>query len=863
MLSMNGDHGNLARILQQLTAHILLHARGFVATSILIAIIAGVYAISHLGVNTSTNEMFSRDLDWFQRFNTFRDEFPVLDRNVIVVLESSIPEEVDSAQLQLANRLKQNPDIFGAILALESSNFFIRNGLLYLSEEELEQLGDRIAAMQPITGRLSQEPHLAGFASLLADSVLQNTQSSAELDQAVSRITDVFNDSAIGMPDSISWQLMLGETDPQQLFRRVIVVVPELDFAGAEPRRLVLDGIRKQVAELELAASPSLSIRLSGGLALEQEELASVAEGIIQGAIATVLLVIVILIATFRSLRLLVASLLALFCGLSITAAFTALAIGYINLISVAFVVLYIGLGIDFAIHYCLRYRELMAQGHASLAALSEASADTGSALALCAITSSVGFLTFVPTSFSGVAELGLIAGFGMFASLFATLILLPALIAILGPPRNSMIQHTPPLFRFIGVWVSENIKLVRITIIVIALASLWWASAAEFDSNPVNLRDPDSESVATYRDLLADADAPPLTLNTLVAAAEVPAVANRIFSLEEVSQVRSIADLIPASQPEKISLLEDFTLFTGIPERIELQAPESVRDMRALRDAAQALRTSTSEEYIRLGQSIENWLEQVDVETAETELMELQNSILNNLAFTWNRIVDGLQPAPVEIADLPPDIQDLWISPGGAHRLEILSATPLMGIEDIGAFVAAVSSVQPDATGQPAIQYNAGRTVVGAFIQALGTAVLAVLCLLLLLLRNLRQTLAIIVPLLLATTATAAIATLINQPFNFANIITLPLLIGVGVDNGIHMVKRYQQQDPHNVLMASSTARAILFSTLTTICSFGTLAFSNHPGTASMGVILAIGMSASLLAALFVVPAMLPANSR
>jgi len=303
--------------------------------------------------------------------------------------------------------------------------------------------------------------------------------------------------------------------------------------------------------------------------------------------------------------------------------------------------------------------------------------------------------------------------------------------------------------------------------------------------------------------------------------------------------------------------------LFTGIPERIELQAPESVRDMRALRDAAQALRTSTSEEYIRLGQSIENWLEQVDVETAETELMELQNSILNNLAFTWNRIVDGLQPAPVEIADLPPDIQDLWISPGGAHRLEILSATPLMGIEDIGAFVAAVSSVQPDATGQPAIQYNAGRTVVGAFIQALGTAVLAVLCLLLLLLRNLRQTLAIIVPLLLATTATAAIATLINQPFNFANIITLPLLIGVGVDNGIHMVKRYQQQDPHNVLMASSTARAILFSTLTTICSFGTLAFSNHPGTASMGVILAIGMSASLLAALFVVPAMLPANSR
>lgn len=858
----------IARLLLSLTHRVQSQALVVAIAFILASALAAYLAITNLGVNTATNEMFSRDLDWFQQFVEFRDEFPILDRNVIVAIEGDIPETVDQAQLALASRLQSNPSLFGQVLALETSEFFLRNGLLFLSLEELEQLGERLAALQPITGRLNQQPNLAGFLSLLEDSIENESNQSEDFDRAITEVTQAFRQSIDGTAQAISWQNLFSnnQTDDSSTFRRLIIVVPQLDFQGAEPRRRLLDGIREAASELGYNQGSGIRVRLTGGLALEQEELASVAEGIIQGAIATLMLVVVILLLTFRSAKLFFASLITLLCGLSITAAFTAASIGYINLISVAFVVLYIGLGIDFAIHYCLRYRELMAAGHSHSEALPEASRDTGTALVLCAVTSSVGFLAFVPTSFSGVAQLGLIAGFGMFASLFSTLILLPALIAIFGPPGNALVQHTPPLFKVVGRFVALHVNGVRGTIVVVAIAVIWQANRAEFDSNPVNLRDPTSESVVAYRDLLNDSQATPLTLSTLLAAEQLTSVSEDLSSLATVGELRSIRDIVPQQQQEKIAVLDDFVLFLGMPQAIALDEVEVERDLQALEEVVPLLSASENPNEAELGQVIQQWLSSSAPEQRDQKLQEISSAVLDNLAFSWNRIASGFQPQQFAAADLPPDTQQLWMAQDGRQRLEIIAAKPLLEMAEIGEFVEDVARVTPSATGQPEIQYNAGRTVVSAFIQAITTAVIAVLFLLLLLLRNVRQTLAVILPLLLATASTAAIAALINQPFNFANVIALPLLIGVGVDNGIHMVKRHEhsigRHGHESSLMTSSTARAILFSTITTIGSFGTLAFSNHPGTASMGVILAIGMTASLLAALFVVPAILPRNS-
>ncbi len=863
---MAETHAQLARYLAYVTRRILEQSRLVTGAFLVLSAFAAGYAISNLGVNTATNEMFSPELEWFQSFNDFRDEFPILDRNVIVVIEGQSAEQTDRAQIELSRRLLEQPGLFGEVLAIEATDFFQRNGLLFLEEESLFQLGDRLAAMQAVVGRLSQTPHLAGLTTLIQDYLENPSSAPEEFQSAISEITAVFRSGADSTPQSISWQNLFATQPEEQaegsVFRRVIIVVPPLDFEGAEPRRRVLNGIRDEARALNMDGNTSLSIRLTGGLALEQEELASVADGIIRGAIATVILVVGILLLTFRSTKLLLASFIALISGLFLTAAFTALTIGYINLISVAFVVLYIGLGIDFAIHYCLRYRELLAKSEDHKQALIDASEYTGSALVLCAITSSIGFLAFVPTAFSGVAQLGLIAGFGMFASLLATLILLPALINIFGPPKIAMAQHSPPLFRLIGTMVSTNLYKVRIAIVTLAVLAGYFSTWAEFDSNPLNLRDPYSESVIAYRDLLADSDSPPLTLNALIEEESLESITAQLERLPQVGNVRSARDLVPQNQSDKLAILDDFILFIGTPQTIQLQEPLEQRDLQALRNLIPLLMNSRNEAEVELGLAISEWVGAIDNESTESRqaaVTTISKAILDNLVFTWNRLVRGFEAQQFGLSDLPEDLQDLWIARDGRLRIEILPRSSLGDMAQIGDFVIAVRDVMPDATGQPVMQFNAGRTVVAAFVQAMATAIVVVFVLLLILLRDTRQTLAVILPLLIATTATVAIAALIGQPFNFANVITLPLLIGVGVDNGIHMMHRHNQTSQREAsVMVSSTARAILFSTITTIGSFGTLAFSNHPGTASMGVILAIGMTTSLLAALFVVPAIL-----
>lgn len=824
------------------------------------------YSVTHLGVNTATTDMFDRDLPWFQDFSRFREDFKALDDSVLLVVEGQLPEQVDRVQRQLFERLRERGDGFGQVVALEAEPFFRQNGLLFMAPEELETLGNRLTQMQPLIGRLRQEPHLAGFLSLLSDRLDTDPEASAEeLDEVVARLTRVFDQARQGQPEPISWQLLLDQSaEAQDLYRRTLLLAPKLDFTAGEPRQQLLGELRALAQSLPLVQSEAVGVRLTGSLALQQEELESVSQGMIQGALITLVLVVLILWITFRSVRLFAASLLTLLSGLTVTAAFATLAIGHLNLISVAFAVLYIGLGIDFAIHYCLRYRELLSAGRGHDQAVREASRYLGSSLVFCAITSSVGFFAFVPTAFTGVAELGLIAGFGMFASLVASLVLLPALIHLFGPPKRALHQQTPLFFARAGQLAHQHQWAVRLGVLVVGIAAAVLASQTRFDSNPLNLRDPDSESVQAYRDLLRDPDSAPLTLSVLAEPGEAKALAQTLSDLSTVSEVRWLAQFIPGHQDDKLLMLDDLSLVIGSPEPIELAEPEADRDLEAVRELAPRLSASSMPAERQLGQAMRDWLAALpgDAQAVQAATTELSEAALGLFPTTWNRLARGFGAQAFDSEDLPSGFRELWVAGDGRLRLEVLPEQPLIDMSQIESFVRSVADQAPSATGLPAIQYYGGQTVVAAFLQALATALVCVSLLLLLLLGSLRRSIAVVVPLLLAALITAAGTVVLGLPFNFANVITLPLLLGVGVDNGIHMAHRHEEDGGHDGLMGSSTARAILFSTLTTVVSFGSLAFSQHPGTASMGMLLSLGMLVSLFAALIVVPALLPKQS-
>jgi hopanoid biosynthesis associated RND transporter like protein HpnN len=590
-------------------------------------------------------------------------------------------------------------------------------------------------------------------------------------------------------------------------------------------------------------------------------------------------MVLVVLFIGLGSPRLVLAALVTLLMGLIWTSGFATVAVGRLNLISVAFAVLYIGLSVDYAVHFCLRYRELIQMGRTQMMALRQAGQDIGSALFTCAISTAIGFYAFLPTAFIGVSELGLIAGSGMFISLFANLTVLPALITLLPiSPKAGRSDKTE--LRWNAAIVGLPFYYARIILIgalLLGLAGLVLLPQVRFDYNPLNLRDPATESVSTYADLFEQSRTSPWSI-TLIAPDEAAAgeYKFRLKGVDEVKMSITLHDFIPPLQEDKLAIIEEIRLILG-PHLLECNSnsrPDEAQQLTALHDLLaeldrflstrqkSPLLKASAERLYRNLRRFEVALEAVD-RPAEM-LSRLETSLIGSLPASLSGLQRSLAARPVSMAGLPEDLVTRWATPDGRYRIEVMPRENVNDNEALDRFVAAVRKVAPEATGTAVISLEAGKAIVKAFQQALFSATIAIAILLIVLLQPKSDVFLVLSPLLLAGVLTGATMVTLNIPFNFANVIALPLLLGVGVDSGIHMVRRHRTAPPvTGNLLQTSTARGVLFSGLTTFCSFGNLAFSSHRGLASMGLLLTVGMGFTLLCTLVVLPALLSPLAR
>jgi hypothetical protein len=566
--------------------------------------------------------------------------------------------------------------------------------------------------------------------------------------------------------------------------------------------------------------------------------------------------VVVLLVAGLRSLRLVTATLITLVAGLLWTAAFAVAAFEALNIISVAFAVLFIGLSVDFGIHFALRYREAIG-GAGQREALKEAGKGVGLALLLSAIAAAIGFLSFLPTDYRGVSELGVISGVGMFIALFLNLTLLPALLTIM--PVREMIAPPPQgakrsLYRR---FVRRNALVIVIGAVLLAAVSALIAPYAWFDDDPLNLRDPKSPSVQTLLDLLEDTRVEPYAAELLapnVAAAEE--LAERFRALPQVESATTIADLVPKEQADKRAIIDDMALVMS-PLLNAPKDPPSLTDAER-RAAFDKLRTVLTHGKGAIAESARNLSTLLDgmPRTPET-LTALENALLGGFPDFRARLAALLSPEEVTLADLPEGLRARQVAADGKALVEIKPAQDLRDPIARQDFVDAVRTVAPETSGPPVRFTAVGETVVGAFRQAAITAGVLILLLLFVVLRRLRDVLLVLAPLALAILVTVALTVLFTTPFNLANIIVLPLVLGLGVAFGIQIVMR-ERSDSDGGFMETSTPRAVVFSALTTIGSFGALAMSNHPGTASMGLLLMLSISLTMICTLLVLPALL-----
>jgi hypothetical protein len=837
-----------------------------------------VYTLTHFRINTSTEDMLAPELPFRQAYETYKRAFPQYIDTLAVVIEGPSSEQTEDAARSLAARLSAQGSRFSSVHMPGSGPFFERNALLYLDLERLAAQADRLARIQPFLGRLTSDMSLRGLLSMLTNA-LEAVEGGKEIDLGpiLSALDESLEAHLQGRSRRLSWQGLIGdEGDDIALRRRIIQLQPRLDFTRLLPAKTAMHTIRQLAHGLGLTPEQGFRVRITGDIAMEYEEMLSVSQGATMAAAFALIMVLGVLMIGLRSARLVAATLFTLLVGLVLTAGFAILAVGALNMISVAFAVLYIGLGVDFAIHFCLRYAELGPSQAEGPAALRTTARDVGPSLVLCTLTTAAGFYAFLPTAYAGMSELGLISGTGMFISLATSLTLLPALLRI-WPINNA----APPAAPGDQAMVAALSRLpYRHARGILWGAALFGVGAAallpqlRFDYNSINLRDPNSESVSTFKELF---QGPATSTWHITVLAPDRATAARDTSalrgLDAVREVIWLQDLTPNGQAERLDLIEDLALIMGpqleagphteamVATQIEALERFNMRLRAYLSDSLDLPWRETIASLQRHVLALRDRLLAADEPTAARALQGLEGDLLGMLPRNLRHLRAALAAEPITLDSLPPGLRARWVSARTIHRIEVYPQEDIADSAALRRFVTAVQRVTPQATGAPVLNLEAGTAIVLAFQQAFSGALAVILILLVVTLRNLVDPLAVVIPLLYGALLTAAALTLAGIAFNFANIIALPLLLGIGVDNGIHMVHRLRRSgSPATNLLRTTTARAIVFSALTTLVSFGNLSFSAHPGTAGLGQILTLGIALILASTLLILPALLKA---
>jgi hopanoid biosynthesis associated RND transporter like protein HpnN len=850
------------------------NAAAIAIAGLLLAVGGGFYATTHLAIDTDIMRMLPVDVAWRRDEIALDQAFPQNNDLLVIVVDGRTGDLADRAARQLAERLRAEPELFGYVRQPDGGQFFDRNGFMFLSLAELEATSEQLIAAQPLIGTLARDPSLRGLFDTLAmfvDGAGKDRGAIDRLNPTLTRIGETVQSALAGSLEPLSWQqMMTGRSVEPRERRRFVLTRPVLDFAslerGARPRA----EIRRLAGELALDPSHGVRLRMTGPVALDDEEFATLREGALKSTIVSVVLVCAILFAALRSVKLVGAILATLASGLALTAGFAALAIGSLNLISVAFGVLFIGLAVDFSIQFSVRYRDQRHRLGTLPAALHGAAETIGPALVLAAGATAIGFLSFVPTPYTGIRELGWIAGFGMIIAIALNFVLLPALLALLRPRGEAEpigFRRAAPLDRFLlerRPWVIGAAALLS----AICLALM---PRVSFDFDPLNLKNPNSESVATARELMADPMTSPYTAEILASSpSEAEAVAERLSKLPEVAQAVTAASFIPGDQDKKLAIIDDLALLLGptlVPAATVPSAPsgdtdadaEAVRAMAACRDKLHSLAASGGADSpaARLARALDD-----GVARGPAILPPLREVLLAGLEERIAALGELLQARKVTLASLPPELRDSWITADGRARIEVFPQGDARDPDVLDRFVAAVRTNAPDATGTPVTIQEAGRLISSAFVEAGILALAGITLLLFLVLRRPHDVVLVIAPLLLAAMLTLAVTVVTGMKLNYANIIALPLLLGIGVAFDIYFVMNWRAGVSHH--LQSSTARAVVFSALTTMSAFGSLALSSDPGTAQMGELLAISLAATLFCTLFILPALLgPARQR
>ncbi len=847
------------------------HAVAVCAGAVLLMVLGLIYAGRHLSVDTDTDHLFAPKLPWRQAQIAESRDFPQFDRLIVAVVRAATPEEATATATALNAALQADKVNFTDSSYPAASRFYAQNGLLLLPVDSLAKLLNSIVAAQPFLGQLAADPSargLFGGIALIAQGVQYGQADLTPYNAALSGVQKTLQAAAGGHATPLSWQALLGG-NLSGSDAEFVLAHPVLNQGSLQPGGVATAALVRIAAQLPAVKAGRATVDYTGQIPLSDEEFASLTQGLVVGGIISVLLISLWLYLAVRSWRLIVPILATLILGLALTISYAALAIGTMNLISVAFAILFIGLAVDFAIQFCVRLRDVQQKISILGPAIDQTAREAGGQIALAAAATASGFLAFAPTSFIGVAELGMIAGAGMGIAFVCTITFLPALLMLLRPrpvPTTIGLPYGPQGDRFLHRHYHFALTVFA------ALAALGVVSAltVRFDANPLHTKDPHSESMQTLSRLLTDPATNPFYADALapdLAAAKV--LAQRLAALPEVAEVISGATFVPDHQTTKLAMIRqaqtilaptlDANSIIQSGGGVHVTARDIRLSMAMARQAIMQARSGLPANSPLLG--IAAAMDQLSHEP-DARIMAMNAAVARFLPAELGQLTTSLSPRLITQKNLPPDIARDWFLPDGQVRVQALPTAAAQTTPGLKKFARAVLTVAPNAGGPAISTIATAGTILVSFRQAAILATIAIAFILLIVFRNLRDTALVLATLALSALMTAIFAKMAGLSINYANIIALPLLLGVGVSFNVYFVMNWRA-GMHDFL-SSATAHAVLFSALTTGTAFGTLAASHDRGTASMGVLLLLSLLAVLIATFLFLPALLYAlNAR
>ena len=817
----------------------------------LLTLVAGLISWRYMTIDSDLSRLIrpSESLAWYRDNEVYKAAFPMFEQTAVVVVSGPRASTVDASARRLRDALRDQGG-FEFVFAPTLEVFFRTQRLYFLEAEDLKDWIEGVRYDYGVMLRLAEGADLLNAAYILGDQL--SATPGMVLQHPLASLIRGFEKTPARI-ELEAYPHLEPEPGESGNVHALIVLKGLRHLDQSLPNAELVAQIRKIMSRVEI--EPDVQLRLTGEVVLADEEISAALEGIgIAGTLSLVLLGVILGLGV-RSLRTIIVIFGVLFTGVVLTLGYAVIAVGSFNTLALIFVVMFFGLGVDFAVHFTLRVREF---GHRQTA-VSDAAQDIGPALLLCVITTSIAFLSFVPTAYLGLGELGVISAGGMFIAFLLTLTLIPALYQLLGTPRT----------RGARTGLQDSLQNLRpgptvLVALIVSAVALWFAKDLRFDYSVLAMRDASTEAMSTLLELQSDGVATDYSIAVLTEDSHsAHRLKQALEALPEVSTVQLPQDLVPSGQDEKhkqlvpvVELLESIgSVESGdLSDAAVEQLDEALEYLREVEPKVRPVDLASYQAFLNALAAL-----RTDPVAFRALSEDLRSSLEGELADLRGMVA----ALPFEFSDLPADLRDRMITSDGRYLLSVQPAAALVSREETERFIQAVSRIAPNIAGRAVVEWGVGDVAVESFLEAVALSVTLILLLLVVYFRDLIRPVLVLVPLALATLLSFAIMEVSALSLNMANILVVPLIFGLGVDAGIHVVHRFSVTGSVHSIFESSTARAVMISALTTIGTFFSLSFSPHKGAASVGLLLSIAISLMLVATFIVLPALLRLFSR